>query len=92
MSGVMLKRDCVSGVHTSCVYIPPLCAKFVDTWTQPHNFLPVYGLAVTGGLAVSKWKLDTRSHAVVIACYPVSDSCRSPGTRSRNRVTPAPRL
>ena len=50
MPGVTLKRDYVSNVHASCVYIPPI-AKFVDTWTQPYKSLPVYSLAVSSGLA-----------------------------------------
>jgi len=32
-------------------YIYPPIAKFVDTWTQPYKSLPVYGLAVSSGLA-----------------------------------------
>jgi hypothetical protein len=52
------------------LYTPPLYAKFVDTWTQPHKPLPVYGLAVSSGLACVQRELDMRSHAVVTACYP----------------------
>ena len=59
--GAMLKKDCVSDVHASCVYIYPPSAKFVDTWTQPHKSLPVCSLAVSSGLAVSS---ENWTHAV----------------------------
>jgi hypothetical protein len=74
-------------------YIYPPIAKFVDTWTQPYKSLPVYGLAVSSGLACVQRKLDTRSHAVVIACYPLFCAVLKPWRAGyRAEVTPAGRV